>query len=188
MIWQNFAIWLWQFEKPKPRPQVLRSQLRKSHFFQKCCHFRWNQNKIIEGSILTQGCILLTSLSVISSKFIQKFAQKCQYFTLIDQSVPPDNCYVTCLLREESALYDWYMKPWWDRSSTLGRVLQVVITTTTHYWRNPVLWQEPLTSKTLSTLYIGMLKADFKGSLFSESLLVFVQNWRTLFTRFWNKR
>ena len=35
-----------------------------------------------------QGCILLTSLSVISSKFIQKFAQKCQYFTLIDQSVP----------------------------------------------------------------------------------------------------
>ena len=51
-----------------------------------------------------QSCILLTSLSVISSKFPQKFAQKCQYFTLIDQSVPPDNCYVTCLLREESAL------------------------------------------------------------------------------------
>ena len=51
-----------------------------------------------------QGCILLTSLSVISSKFIQKFAQKCQYFTLIDQSVPPDNFHVTCLLREESAL------------------------------------------------------------------------------------
>ena len=37
---------------------------------------------------LNQGCILLTYLSVISSKFIQKFAQKCQYFTLIDQSVP----------------------------------------------------------------------------------------------------
>ena len=51
-----------------------------------------------------QGCILLTYLSVISSKFIQKFAQKCQYFTLIDQSVPPDNFYVTCLLREKSAL------------------------------------------------------------------------------------
>jgi hypothetical protein len=51
-----------------------------------------------------QGCILLTYLSVISSKFIQKFAQKCQYFTLIDQSVPLDNCYVTCLLREKSAL------------------------------------------------------------------------------------
>ena len=41
-----------------------------------------------------QGCILLTSLSVISFKFIQKFAQKCQYFTLIDQNVPPDNCYL----------------------------------------------------------------------------------------------
>ena len=52
----------------------------------------------------SQGCILLTSLSVISSKFIQKFAQKCQYFTLIDQSLPPDNCYIPCLLREESAL------------------------------------------------------------------------------------
>ena len=51
----------------------------------------------------TQGCILL-NLSVISSKFIQKFAQKCQYFTLIDQSLPPDNCYIPCLLREEAAL------------------------------------------------------------------------------------
>ena len=55
-------------------------------------------------SRLWQGCILLIYLSVISSKFIQQFAQKCQYFTLIDQSVPPDNCYVTCLLREKSAL------------------------------------------------------------------------------------
>ena len=27
VIWQNFAIWLWQFEKPKPRPQVLRSPI-----------------------------------------------------------------------------------------------------------------------------------------------------------------
>ena len=35
---------------------------------------------------------------------MQKVAQKCQYFALIDQSVPPDNCYVTCLLREKSAL------------------------------------------------------------------------------------
>ena len=48
-----------------------------------------------------QGCILL---SVISSKFIQKFALKCQYFTLMDQSVPPDNFHVTCLLKEESPL------------------------------------------------------------------------------------
>ena len=46
-----------------------------------------------------QGCILLTYLSVISSKFIQKFAQKCQYFTLIDQSVPLDNFYITFYLR-----------------------------------------------------------------------------------------
>ena len=42
-----------------------------------------------------QGCILLTYLNVISSKFIQKFAQKCQYFTLIDQSVPLYNFYIT---------------------------------------------------------------------------------------------
>ena len=38
-------------------------------------------------------------LSVISSKFIQKIAQKCQYFTLIDQSVPLDNFYITFYLR-----------------------------------------------------------------------------------------
>ena len=47
----------------------------------------------------TQGCIFLTCLSVISSKFIQKFAQKCQYFTLIDQSVPLYNFYITFYLR-----------------------------------------------------------------------------------------
>ena len=46
-----------------------------------------------------QGCILLTYLSVIFSKFIQKFAQKCQYFTLIDQSVPLYNFYITFYLR-----------------------------------------------------------------------------------------
>ena len=44
-------------------------------------------------------CILLTYLSVISSKVVQKFAQKCQYFTLIDQSVPLDNFYITFYLR-----------------------------------------------------------------------------------------
>ena len=47
----------------------------------------------------SQGCILLTYLSVISSKFIQKLAQKCQYFTLIDQSVPLYNFYITFCLR-----------------------------------------------------------------------------------------
>ena len=46
-----------------------------------------------------QGCILLSYLIVISSKFIQKFAQKCQYFTLIDQSVSLDNFYITFYLR-----------------------------------------------------------------------------------------
>ena len=46
-----------------------------------------------------QGCILLTYLSVISSKFIQKFAQKCQYFTLIDQNVPLYNFYITFYIR-----------------------------------------------------------------------------------------
>ena len=50
--------------------------------------------------IWSQGCILLTYLSVISSKFIQKFTQKCQCFTLIDQSVPLDhNFYITFYLR-----------------------------------------------------------------------------------------
>ena len=62
------------------------------------------QNIVPGEASWRQGCILLTYLSVISSKFIQNFSQKCQYFTLIDQSVPPDNCYVTCLLREKSAL------------------------------------------------------------------------------------
>ena len=43
-------------------------------------------------------------LSVISSKFIQKFAQKCQYFTLIYQSVPLDNFYITLyVLKDKSA-------------------------------------------------------------------------------------
>ena len=56
-----------------------------------------------------QGCILLTSLSVISSKFIQKFAQKCQYFTLIDQSVPLDNFYITFYLRTNQ-LWGHYRK------------------------------------------------------------------------------
>ena len=46
-----------------------------------------------------QGCILLTYLSVIFSKTVQKFAQKCQYLTLIDQSVPLDNFYITFYLR-----------------------------------------------------------------------------------------
>ena len=46
-----------------------------------------------------QGCILLTYLSVTSSKVVQKFDQKCQYFTLIDQSVPLDNFYITFYLR-----------------------------------------------------------------------------------------
>ena len=35
-----------------------------------------------------QSCILLNYVSVISSIFINKFDQKCQYFTLMDQSVP----------------------------------------------------------------------------------------------------
>ena len=55
----------------------------------------------------TQGCILLTYLSVISSKFIQKFAQKCQYFTLIDQSVPLYNFYITFYLRTNQH-WVWY--------------------------------------------------------------------------------
>ena len=59
---------------------------------------RWEAKEIVKAS-WCQGCILLTSLSVISSKFIQKFAQKCQYFTLIDQSIPLDNFYITFYLR-----------------------------------------------------------------------------------------
>ena len=51
------------------------------------------------GQNYVQGCILLTYLSVISSKFIQKFARKCQYFNLIDQSVPLYNFYITFYLR-----------------------------------------------------------------------------------------
>ena len=36
----------------------------------------------------TQTCILLKCISVISSIFINKFAQKCQHSTLMDGSVP----------------------------------------------------------------------------------------------------
>ena len=58
-----------------------------------------------------QGCILLAYLSVISSKFIQKFAQKCPYFTIIDQSVPLDNFYITFYLRKISSVYN-INSPW----------------------------------------------------------------------------
>ena len=51
-----------------------------------------------------QSCILLNDVSVISSKFINKFAQKCQYFTLMDQNVPLITVFLTCLLKEKSAL------------------------------------------------------------------------------------
>ena len=57
-----------------------------------------NFDLLLKSVSCIQGCILLTYLSVISSKFIQKFAQKCQYFTLIDQSLPLDNFYITLYL------------------------------------------------------------------------------------------
>ena len=41
-----------------------------------------------KAQALQQSCILLNYISVISSIFINKFAQKCQYFALMDQSVP----------------------------------------------------------------------------------------------------
>jgi hypothetical protein len=76
-------------------------QNRPNYLNQQMSHLHRNQ---YNTQRCNQGCILLTYLNVFSSKFIQKFAQKCQYFILIYQSVPPDNCYVTCLLREKSAL------------------------------------------------------------------------------------
>ena len=51
------------------------------------------------ASRLQAGTGLLTYLSVIFSKGVQKFAQKCQYLTLIDQSVPLDNFYITFYFR-----------------------------------------------------------------------------------------
>ena len=40
-------------------------------------------------SCLEQSCFLLNYISVISSMFINKFGQKCQYYyTLLDQSIP----------------------------------------------------------------------------------------------------
>ena len=56
---------------------------------------KWN----CRDGINSNSGLYSPSLSVISSKFIQKFAQKCQYFTLIDQSVPLDNFYLTFHLR-----------------------------------------------------------------------------------------
>ena len=49
--------------------------------------FFWVYLNLVFDS-LNQSCILLNYISVISSKFINKFAQKCQYFTLMDQRVP----------------------------------------------------------------------------------------------------
>ena len=51
-----------------------------------------------------QSCILLNYVSVISCKFINKFAQKCQYFTLMDQSVPLIIVTSFVYLGEKSAL------------------------------------------------------------------------------------
>ena len=60
---------------------------------------KWMNCRLAIYVMCSQGCILLTYLSVISSKFIQKVAQKCQYFTSIDQSVPLYNFYITFYLR-----------------------------------------------------------------------------------------
>ena len=67
----------------------------------------------------TQGCILLNYLSVISSKFIQKFAQNWQYFTLIDQSVP--------LITVTSIVYLGRNQLWADLHSarTVKRTIQL---------------------------------------------------------------
>ena len=46
------------------------------------------QNSFDQKRNRLQSCILLSYISVISSKFINKCAQKCQYFTLMDQSIP----------------------------------------------------------------------------------------------------
>ena len=70
-----------------------------------------HQNKVgqIKAVSPEQGCILLTYLSVFSSKFIQKFAQKGQYFTLIDQSVPLYNFYISFYLRTKQLwCEEWY--------------------------------------------------------------------------------
>ena len=64
-------------------PQL--NQTNYAFFFKlltKNLHFLHHRNRDI------QSCILLNYISVISSIFINKFAQKCQYFTLMDQSVP----------------------------------------------------------------------------------------------------
>ena len=43
-----------------------------------------------------QICSTLNNISVISSKFINKFVQKCQcYYTLSDRSIPLVNCFLT---------------------------------------------------------------------------------------------
>ena len=74
------------------------------------CYFYENWLMKLKCSLLMnhQGCILLTYVSVISFKFIQKFAQKCQYFTLIDQSVPLYNFYITFYLRTNQL---WINRP-----------------------------------------------------------------------------
>ena len=72
-------------------PEKLKFELRLEIFWP-CLQTQllYFEMKILKSSLvdyLAQGCILLNYLSVTSSKFIQKFAQKCQYFTLIDWCV-----------------------------------------------------------------------------------------------------
>ena len=49
----------------------------------------WTFKFVLNLVLSTQSCFLLNYISVISSIFINKFVQKCQYYyTLSDQNVP----------------------------------------------------------------------------------------------------
>ena len=71
------------------------------NFYCLCVPVIWSfllRNLLLIEMIIWNGILLravfswLIYVSVNSSKFIQEFAQKCQYFTLIAQSVPLYTC------------------------------------------------------------------------------------------------
>ena len=70
--------------------------LPQSHLWRQTWFFYPILGKLLSNC---KEAIPLSLLPDMGLVFLQKFAQKCQYFTLIDQSVPLHNFYITFYLR-----------------------------------------------------------------------------------------
>jgi hypothetical protein len=66
----------------------------------------WEKADLYKSTEIEQNqrCILLIYINVISSKLIKTNCSKVPIFYFNGPKHPPDNCYVTCLPREKSAL------------------------------------------------------------------------------------